>query len=97
MMNQPESPALNIALSELFDSFGGNVAFYHVSFDADQYALEGCGTQSSLWTTVIDPAGMTSDALRSYNVGSMPVFFIYTADGQLADRAQSVAELREKL
>ena len=40
---------------------------------------------------------MTSDALRSYNVGSMPVFFIYTADGQLADRAQSVAELREKL
>lgn len=96
MMNQPESPALNIALSELFDNFGGNVAFYHVSFDADQYAWRDAA-RNLRWTTVIDPAGMTSDALRSYNVGSMPVFFIYTADGQLADRAQSVAELREKL
>ena len=77
MMNQPESPALNIALSELFDNFGGNVAFYHVSFDADQYAWRDAA-RNLRWTTVIDPAGMTSDALRSYNVGSMPVFFIWT-------------------
>ncbi len=96
MMNQPESPALNIALSELYDSFGGNVAFYHVAFDGDQYAWRDAA-RNLRWITVIDPAGMTSDALRSYNVGSLPTFFIYNADGQLSDRAQSIAELRKKL
>ena len=96
MINLPEYPALNNALSELIDYFDGNASFNHASFYADLCASRDL-TRNLRWTTVIDPAGMTSDALRSYNVGSMPVFFIYTADGQLADRAQSVAELREKL
>lgn len=96
MMNQPESPAMNIALSELYDNYGGNVAIYHVSFDGDQYAWRDAA-KNLRWTTVIDPAGMTSDALRNYNVGVLPTFFIYSADGRLLDRAQSVAELRNKL
>lgn len=96
MMNQPESPALNIALSELYNSLGDNVAFYQISFDGDQYAWRDAA-RNLRWTTVIDPSGMTSDAIRNYNVGSLPTFFIYSADGQLSDRAQSVADLRKKL
>lgn len=96
MMNEADSPALNIALSELYQQFGGSVNFYHVTFDADQYAWRDAA-RNLQWTTVIDPAGMTSDALRSYNVGALPTFFIYTADGSLADRAATIAELRKKL
>jgi len=96
MMNEKESPALNIALSELYDSLEGNVAFYHISFDGDQYAWRDAA-RNLRWTTVIDPAGMTSDALRSYNVGALPTFFIYSSDGTLTDRAHSVEDLRKKL
>lgn len=96
MMNEPESPALNIALSELYNNLGGNVEFYHVSFDGDQYAWRDAA-RNLRWITVIDPAGMTSDALRSYNVGALPTFFVYSADGTLTDRAHSVADLRKKL
>lgn len=96
MMNQPESPALNIALSELWSRLGGRVNFYHISFDADQYAWRDAA-RNLPWTTVIDPAGMTSDALRNYNVGQMPRFFIYNAAGKLSDSAASVAELTKKI
>lgn len=96
MMNEADSPALNIALSELYDSFGGNVNFYHISFDSDQYAWRDAA-RNLHWTTVIDPAGMTSNALRSYNVGTLPTFFVYSADGNLTARAQTVQELRLKL
>lgn len=96
MMNEPESPALNIALSELYNAMGGNVAFYQVSFDEDQYSWRDAA-RNLRWTTVIDPAGITSDAARKYNLGSLPTFFIYSADGELIDRAQSVAELKKKL
>ncbi|MDE6340065.1 MAG: DUF4369 domain-containing protein, partial [Muribaculaceae bacterium] len=60
MMNQPESPAINLALSDLYNSFGGNVEFYQVSFDSDHYAWRDAA-KNIKWVTVIDPAGMTSD------------------------------------
>lgn len=96
MMNEPESPALNLGLAELYSAMGGNVNFYQVSFDSDQYAWRDAAKNLS-WTNVIDPAGMTSDVARQYNLGSLPVFFIYTSDGRLIDRADNVAELRKKL
>lgn len=96
MMNEPESPALNIGLSDLYNALGGNVVFYQVSFDSDQYAWRDAA-KNLKWTNVIDPAGMTSNVARQYNLGSLPVFFIYSADGNLVDRAESVAELRKKL
>lgn len=96
MMNEADSPALNLALSELYNTKGGAVDFYHVSFDGDQYAWREAA-RNLKWTTVIDPAGQTSDALRRYNVGVLPTFFIYDANGALSDRAQTIAELKSKL
>ena len=96
MMTEPESPALDLGLAELYSAMGGNVNFYQVSFDLDQYAWRDAAKNLS-WTNVIDPAGMTSDVARQYNLGSLPVFFIYTPDGRLIDRADNVAELRKKL
>lgn len=96
MMNEPESPALNIALSDLYTRLGGRVDFYHVSLDADQYAWRDAA-RNLAWTTVIDPAGQTSNALRNYNVSALPTFYIYDASGSLSDRASTVAELSKKL
>lgn len=96
MMNEPESPALNLGLAELYSAMGGNVNFYQVSFDSDQYAWRDAA-KNLRWTNVIDPAGMTSDVAVKYNLSSLPVFFIYSADGNLVDRADNVAELRKKL
>lgn len=96
MMNEPESPALNMALSELYTRLGGRADFYHVSLDADQYAWREAA-RNLKWTTVIDPAGQTSDALRNYNVGALPVFYIYNAAGSLADRADNMSDLTKKL
>lgn len=96
MMNERESPALNIALSDLYKSKGGNVNFYHISFDNDYYRWRDAA-RNLPWITVIDPSGMTSNAIRSYNVGSLPTFFIYNAAGNLTDRASSIGELKRKL
>lgn len=96
MMTAQDSPALNLALSEIYNSYGGNLNIYHVSFDSDQYAWRDAASNLR-WTTVIDPAGMTSDALSRYNVGALPTFFIYDAAGNLAARAATIPELKSKL
>lgn len=95
MMNQPESPAFNLALSELYTKLGGRVNFYHIAFDADQYAWREAA-RNLPWTTVIDPSGQTSDALVKYNVGALPAFFIYNSAGSLSDRAIDLADLQKK-
>lgn len=96
MMTAEDSPRLNIALNEIYNAHGGNVEFYNVSFDADQYSWRDAA-RNLKWVTVIDPAGMTSNALKRYNVGVLPTFFIYSADGNLTDRAQTIQELKSKL
>ncbi len=96
LMTAEDSPQLNIALNEIYQAHGGNVDFYQVSLDGDQYAWRDAA-RNLHWTTVIDPAGMTSDALTKYNVGVVPTFFIYGADGSLSDRAHTIQELKSKL
>lgn len=96
MMNEQESPAFNIQLARIYNSRGGNVKFFHISFDADQYAWREAA-RNLPWTTVLDPAGTGSTALRDYNVAQLPTFFIYDAAGELRDRAASLDELQKKL
>lgn len=96
LMNAQDSPALNLALAEIYNAKGGAVDFYHVSLDADQYSWRDAARNLN-WTTVIDPAGQTSDALAKYNVGTLPTFFIFDSAGALQHRAQTIQELKSKL
>lgn len=96
MMNEKESPAFNIQLARIYNQRGGNVKFYHVSFDADQYAWREAA-RNLPWTTVLDPAGTSSTAMRDYNVQKLPAFYIYNASGDLSDSAFSLQELQKKL
>lgn len=96
MMNMEESPAFNRQLAQIYQRKGGAVQFYHISFDADQYAWREAA-RNLPWITVIDPTGTHSNALRDYNVGQLPAFFIYDAGGELRDRAQTLGDLDKKL
>ncbi len=96
MMNEPESPAFNKQLAEIKDAYGVRLNIYHISFDTDQYAWREAAANLP-WTTVSDPGGQTSDAIVSYNVGTLPTFFIYNSRGDLAARASNFKEVRDEL
>ncbi len=96
LLTHPDSPALNLELSKLYSRLGGNVNFYQVSLDPDQYAWREAA-KNLPWVTVFDPDGQYSKAAQSYNVYDIPTYFIYTAGGDLSDRAQTIDELRKKL
>jgi len=96
MMNEPQSPAINKRLAEIYNGKGGNVAFYQISLDTDHYAWRDAA-KNIPWTTVIDPQGADSGVTIKYNISNLPAFFIFSADGELTDRAFSLDELEKKL
>ncbi len=96
LLTHPDSPAANIELSKLYSSMGGNVEFYQVSLDPDQYAWREAA-RNLPWITVFDNAGQYSEAARSYNVGDIPTFFVYDRNGELKARANNLQELRREL
>ncbi|MDE5976016.1 MAG: peroxiredoxin family protein, partial [Muribaculaceae bacterium] len=96
LLTHPDSPALNMELARIFNAQGGNVDFYQVSLDPDQYAWRDAA-KNLPWTTVFDPDGEYSKAAVNYNVGQLPAFFIFSTSGDLVNRATSVDDLRKKL
>lgn len=95
MMNAKDSPAFNRELSKFRNSHPG-VTIYHVSLDPDQYAWRDAA-KNLPWVTVFDANGMTSTALRDYNVTDIPSFYIYNASGDLTDKVVTLEELNRKL
>lgn len=94
VMNEKESPAINKALSDIHSR--GDLAFYMIAIDGDQYAWRDAA-KNLPWTTVTDPEGRNSEVLTRYNIGTLPAFFIFAPDGHLTDRAFSLEELNKKL
>lgn len=79
-MTDSEAPTRNRRLNQLYQS--GRAAIYQVSFDADRYTWRE-GASNLPWTTVIDPGGQTSDALRDYNIQQLPWYYLIDASGHL--------------
>lgn len=96
LLTYPESPAINMDLSKVYNSRPGSVEFYHVSLDPDQFAWRDAA-RNLPWITVYDANGQYSPAAASYNVGSMPTYFIYDSAGNLAKRVASASELQKSL
>lgn len=96
LLTHPDSPALNLELSRLYSSMGGNVNFYHVSLDPDQYSWRDAA-KNLPWVTVFDPDGEYSTAALKYNVSDLPTYFVYSAQGELQARAANTEELRKQL
>ena len=95
LMNEKESPAVNKELSDFYNRNGGAVDIFQISLDDDMYAWREAA-RNLPWTTVIDPAGVASGIALKYNIGTLPVYFIFN-NGELVDRAATVRELSGKL
>lgn len=96
LLNQPESPELNIALANIYNRLAGKVEFYNVSLDDDQYQWREAA-KNLPWITVYSPGqGSSMDAIR-YNVFRLPSFFIYNSQGELTSRPMTLDELNKSL
>ena len=94
LMRDGATPEINRQLAELYNA--GRIDIYNVSPDRDQYGWrESAGNLP--WTTVLDPSAGQDKVFTMYNVGQLPTFFIYNANGELTARCMSVKEIREKL
>ncbi|MDE7419223.1 MAG: DUF4369 domain-containing protein [Muribaculaceae bacterium] len=94
LMRDGVTPEINRQLAELYKA--GRVDIYNVSPDRDQYGWREAASNLP-WTTVLDPSAGQDKVFLQYNVGQLPTFFIYNANGELTARCASVKEIREKL
>ena len=93
-LSHPDAPLLHIELAKIFSR--GNVSFYQISPDPDQYEWRDAA-QNLPWITVYDPEGAYSQYAAKYNVSRMPVFFIYDAKGELTDRVDDIETLKKRI
>lgn len=96
MLNLQDSPELNLALAELYRKHQGNVEFYNVSLDEDQYQWREAA-KNLPWITVYSPGQTASEDAVKYNVFQIPSFFIYNKDGELTSRPLTLEELNKSL
>ncbi|MDE7408624.1 MAG: DUF4369 domain-containing protein [Muribaculaceae bacterium] len=94
LMRDGATPEINRQLAELYKV--GKVDIYNVSPDRDQYGWREAAANLP-WITVLDPSAGQDKVFLQYNVGQLPTFFIYNANGELTARCMSVKEIREKL
>ena len=96
VMNHPDSPTFNRKMAEILASKAGSVRFYQVSYDDDMYAWRDAA-RNLPWTNVFDINGAASTVPAQYNVENLPSFYIYSPEGELVDKAETIDDLTKKL
>ena len=87
------SPALNMALGELYTKYHDQgLEFYQVSFDSDFHFWRN-GASNLPWVTVHDPQSVFSQVAGLYNVKQLPALFILDRKGNLVKRVEDVKKL----
>ena len=87
------SPALNMALGELYTKYHGQgLEIYQVSLDSDFHFWRN-GASNLPWVTVHDPQSVYSQVAGLYNVKQLPALFILDRKGNLVKRVEDVKKL----
>ncbi|MCS2918457.1 AhpC/TSA family protein [Parabacteroides merdae] len=87
------SPALNMALGELYTKYHDQgLEIYQVSLDSD-FHLRRNGASNLPWVTVHDPQSVYSQVAGLYNVKQLPALFILDRKGNLVKRVEDVKKL----
>ena len=87
------SPALNIALGELYTKYHDQgLEIYQVSLDSDFHFWRN-GASNLPWVTVHDPQSVYSQVAGLYNVKQLPALFILDRKGNLVKRVEDVKKL----
>lgn len=87
------SPALNMALGELYTKYHDQgLEIYQVSLDSDFHFWRN-GASNLPWVTVHDPQSFYSQVAGLYNVKQLPALFILDRKGNLVKRVEDVKKL----
>lgn len=87
------SPALNMALGELYTKYHDQgLEIYQVSLDSDFHFWRN-GASNLPWVTVHDPRSVYSQVAGLYNVKQLPALFILDRKGNLVKRVEDVKKL----
>ena len=87
------SPALNMALGELYTKYHDQgLEIYQVSLDSDFHFWRN-GASNLPWVTVHDPQSVYSQVAGLYNVKQLPALFILDRKGNLVKRVEGVKKL----
>ena len=87
------SPALNMALGELYTKYHDQeLEIYQVSLDSDFHFWRN-GASNLPWVTVHDPQSVYSQVAGLYNVKQLPALFILDHKGNLVKRVEDVKKL----
>ena len=87
------SPALNMALGELYTKYHDQgLEIYQVSLDSD-FRFWRNGASNLPWVTVHDPQSVYSQVAGLYNVKQLPALFILDRKGNLVKRVEDVKKL----
>ena len=87
------SPALNMALGELYTKYHGQgLEIYQVSLDSDFHFWRNRASNLP-WVTVRDPQSVYSQVAGLYNVKQLPALFILDRKGNLVKRVEDVKKL----
>ena len=87
------SPALNMALGELYTKYHDQeLEIYQLSLDSDFHFWRN-GASNLPWVTVHDPQSVYSQVAGLYNVKQLPALFILDRKGNLVKRVEDVKKL----
>ena len=87
------SPALNMALGELYTKYHDQeLEIYQVSLDSDFHFWRN-GASNLPWVTVHDPQSVYSQVAGLFNVKPLPALFILDRKGNLVKRVEDVKKL----
>ena len=80
------SPALNMALGEIYTKYHGQgLDIYQISLDSDAHFWKNAASNLP-WVTVRDPQSVYSQIAGLYNVKQLPAIFILDRKGNLVKR-----------
>lgn len=91
------SPALNMALGELYTKYHDKgLEIYQISLDADYHMWRNAASNLP-WVCVRDPQSVYSEIAGLYNVKQLPTLFILDRKGTLVKRVDDVGRLEADL
>lgn len=89
-----ESPAINLELGKIYTANKANgLEIYQIGFDDDEY-LWRRSAKNIPWIAVYNSSADGLEALRDYNVGTLPATFIINRRGELVERVTDLSKLQ---
>jgi peroxiredoxin len=91
------SPAFNIKLNELYDSYKDRgFEIYQVSLDNDEHFWKNVASNIP-WTKVRDPHSIYSSIAAIYNVRQLPALFLLNKKGEMVKRIVSIDTIEDDI